>query len=46
MSNLVTIGLAMLGAYLVKREALPDRYFWGYIVITPLNSISTFMVPS
>jgi dihydroceramidase len=31
-SNLATICAACLGAYLVLRERLPTRYFWGYVV--------------
>jgi len=30
-SNVFTIALACFGAYLVRRESLPSRYFWGYI---------------
>jgi len=30
-SNLVTIGVAWVGARLVRKEAMPDRYFWGYL---------------
>lgn len=30
-SNLFTVGTACLGAYLIRRESLPNRYFWGYV---------------